>query len=343
MLGPNGDKGETNVGNRLRFAVRRTGTGHRPVRALAAALSGLVLAAMTMGPAGTVGARPLSLSDLTWISPSVGWLRVSPVGGQSGALYRTTNGGARWTLVSGHIEATSLVFRNKADGEALVPVVGSAGMCQVELTAVRTTDGGTTWGGPTSVHTQDAQDALAFHGARPFLLNGACAVADGTLMAPTSATRWSAVGSLGAQTGFPTVVSLTPSGSFATLVYGPGNGSKAPVIRGFVYRIATHTWHKVDIASIGLPARIAAASFVNGRAGVVATVNGAGNTVALWTTQNGGRSWARKAFTMNGAYVQPTVDMVTPSVVYAALSGDRALMLKSTDGGRRWIELTPPA
>jgi hypothetical protein len=307
----------------------------------------LSLTALTLGsvaPVGAAGLRSLSLSDLTFISPKLGWLRVAPVNAQTGALYRTADGGATWTLVSGHIGATSLVFRNKMDGEALVPVAGSAGMCQADLTAVATTDGGVLWQSPAAAHIQDAVSVLAFHGARPFLLNGACATSFATLMAPESGAKWGPVGEIGAnatKNGFPAIVALTPSGSFATLVYLSGSASQAPTIRGFAYRVKGHAWHMVKIASTGLPGRVVAASFINGRDGTVATVNSAGTSVTLWLTQSGGQTWS-KGLTVTGAGSQVGVDTVSQTVVYATVSGGHAALFRTTDAGHRWTQLPRP-
>jgi hypothetical protein len=317
----------------------------RRLRVIAPVLAAAALCAGTLGLVGVAGAQSVSLSDLTFISPSVGWLRVSPANGLAGSLYHTANGGASWTLVSSHIEATSMVFRNKLDGEALVPVYGSEGMCQVNLTAVETTDGGALWEAPAAVHTQDAPSVLAFHGTRPFLLNGSCATPYATLMGPEAGAKWANVGELGAnatKNGFPSVVSLTPSGSFATLAYPVYPAGQSSVLRGFVYRAQSHSWHMVDIASTGLPGRVIAASFVNASAGVVATTNSEGTSVTLWSTQNGGQAWT-KDLSVAGAGGQVELDVVNPSVAYAAVTtASVAHVYKSTDAGQHWTALPLP-
>jgi hypothetical protein len=287
--------------------------GRRRLRVIAPVLAAVALCAGTLGLVGVAGAQSVSLSDLTFISPSVGWLRVSPANGLAGSLYHTANGGASWTLVSSHIEAT--------------------------------TDGGALWEAPAAVHTQDAPSVLAFHGTRPFLLNGSCATPYATLMGPESGAKWANVGELGAnatKNGFPSVVSLTPSGSFATLAYPVYPAGQSSVLRGFVYRAQSHSWHMVDIASTGLPGRVIAASFVNASAGVVATTDTQGTSVTLWSTQNGGQAWT-KDLTVAGAGGQVELDVVNPAIMYATVtSGSLAHLYKSTDAGQHWTALPLP-
>jgi hypothetical protein len=224
-----------------------------------------------------------------------------------------------------------------------VYVQGSAGMCQVSMTAVVTSDGGVTWHGPAAVRGQDAGFALAFHGARPFLLNASCATPYATLQGPSAPGLWAQQGTLGfRRTGMPTVVSVTPSGSFAALAYASGSAGLTPRLQGFVYRTAARAWHGVPIASAGLAGRVVALSFVSAQGGIVATQNGEGTTLTLWSTANGGRTWTRAMTVAGSALAQ--LDLVTAHVAYAAVTRPSAApsLYKSTDGGRTWRAVTLP-
>jgi hypothetical protein len=336
--------------------ARRIGTGpHAAGRALrlaaGPAFAALVLSAAAVASAAGASARSVALSDLTFTTPSLGWLRVAPGFGVAGTLYRTDNGGVSWAVVSDHVEATSLVFKNRLDGTALVPVMGSAGMCALSLTAVSTTDGGVTWHNPAKIRAEDSPVALALSGGKPFLFNASCAGPYAAVQAPTSATGWSVLGKLTSQSpsaGFASVVSLTPNGTFAAVGYSAYGKAATPLIKGYVHRgtgVGLSSWHAVAIGSMGLPGHLTAISFANAKDGLVATENATTTALTLWATNNGGTSWS-VALTVTGDD-QAMLDLVNGKVAYAALTmpvsgGASSTLYKSTDGGLHWAPLVVP-
>lgn len=340
---------------RIRSLGRAQG-GTVRLGASAPALAALALAlAATLAPGPAASARSVSLSDLTFTTARLGWLRVSPGMGEAGTLYRTVDGGASWRVVSKAISATAVVFRNRLDGAALVPVVGSEGMCQVSLTAVTTTDGGVTWHDPAAIRAEDAPLALAFEGRTPVLLNASCAGPYGALQAPAGATVWRVLGRLALPArelktfGSASVVSLTPSGSFAVVGYSTYGQPGAPLLRGYVHRagagVGPKSWHSVPIGSQGLPGHLAAVSFANARDGVVATANAQSTDLTLWATRDGGRTWSKAAVVAGDD--QATLDLVNARVAYASVTrlaraGTSSRLLKSTDGGLAWAALRLP-
>jgi hypothetical protein len=244
-----------------------------------------------------------------------------------------------------------MVFRNRLDGIALVPMGGSAATCPLSLMAVTTTDGGVTWHSAATVRAQDAPVAIALSGGEPFLLNASCVGPYALVQAPSSAKAWTVLGHLPSDSQlftFASAVSLTPSGSFATVVY---SGIDQPLIKGYVHRglgVGLSTWRAVSIASTGLPGHVVAVSFANAKDGLVATQAATliGPTgVTLWATQNGGVTWS-KALTRAGDD-QPMLDLVNGRVAYAGVTqiargGTSSLLYKSLDGGLRWAPLTLP-
>jgi|GEM_PF-2592621 len=330
---------------RVRSAVRAA------IAAGAVAVLGL---AAGLGAPAQAAARQGAVNDLTFVTPRLGWVVVAPRIGRPGTLYRTENGGQSWRLVARGIAATSLVFRSRSDGEALVPVAGSAGMCHVGLTAVSSTDGGVTWHAPQAIRAEDAPVALAFEGAVPTLLNASCAGAYGAVQAPTAGTQWGLQGNLALSASLrrtyagATVVSLTSRGTFAVVGYA-NLGAGAPLLRGYAHRggrgLGPAAWRAEAIGAAGLPGRLVAVSFANVRQGIVATENAPGTALTVWSTANAGRTWSH-AFTVEHA-AQATLDMVGGGVAYASLTSDRgdgaSTLFKSVDGGVRWSRVVLPA
>lgn len=332
----------------------RPGRRRMRLRGFGPALAALALVAAAAGP-GIAAAHAGATSDLTFISPRLGWLRISPGAGQAGTLYRTETGGRSWTVVARAIEATSVAFRNRQDGAALVPVAGSAGMCQLGLTAVATTDGGLTWHNPISFRAEDSPVALAFEGTRPVLLNASCAGAYAALRAPVGAAAWGVLGRLAlgrtaARTHpSPSAASLTPSGSFAVVAYSGYGRTAEPLLRGYAHRAGKgagpKAWHAVSIGSTGLKGRIVAVSFPNASEGLVATENSAHTERTLWSTTSGGKAW-RRGLSFGGT-VQVELDLVAGGVAYATITRfagtvSTSRLYKSLDGGGTWRRLRLP-
>jgi hypothetical protein len=171
------------------------------------------------------------------------------------------------------------------------------------------------------------------------------------VQAPSSATAWGVLGHLPSESQlytFASAVSLTPSGSFATVAC---TGIDKPLIKGYVHRglgVGLSTWHAVSIASAGLPAHVVAISFANAEDGLVATQAAtlSGPTgLTLWATHNGGATWS-KALTLAGDD-QAVLDLVNGKVACAGVTqiargGASSLLCKSLDGGLRWAPLSLP-
>lgn len=319
----------------------------RLAKAAACAFASLVATA----PSLSAAQPPASVSDVTFISPSLGWMKVSLASSETGTLYRTTDGGRRWTAVDTSVSASMLSFRSEKQGEALVPL--GFGACQAQFTAVRTRNGGRTWQAPETVQASDGPSALALAPGRALLLNGSCAGPGATLLAPNPGGGvWRVLKNFSltkahAKAYFsPTAVSLIFHGKagFAAVAYLPMKNTAPPLILGYKTVDGGHAWHMITLGAGGLPAAVRSLSFTNAADGLASVTGRNGVGVYLYATSNGGRTWAR-TYHMAGA-TSATLDMVTPRVGYAAITeANRSAgsLLKTTDGGFAWHPISFPA
>lgn len=326
----------------------------RTLRSLVVPLAVSLLAvSMAFGPAFAASATPPApVSSVSFVTPLVGFVRIGPASGQGpGQVYGTVDGGAQWYKAGLPVEATLVVMGSPSVGVALVPL--GVGMCGAQWTAVTTQDGAYTWHHPTTVLASDGPDALAYGGARSFLLNGSCAGPYATLLTPGGAhSTWHTVATFQltkaeARRYFsPSAVSLTVHGrsGFAAIAYLGDTARTAPFLTGYTTTDGATTWHEVALGARGLQGTVRALSFANARDGIAATQNRRGTSVSLYATTDAGVHWTRTA-TVSGA--APTqLDLATARVGYAALvmEGSRPVgrLLKTGDGGRTWRTIALP-
>lgn len=323
-------------------------------RTLAIGAFALAAAGLAVGVSPAIASsRAATVTAVTFLSPSIGWVKLTPQGQRGGTLYRTTDGGARWSAVNVGLEATAFAFQNRAVGEALV--FAGAGACQAQFTVVRTTDGGQTWHYPAAVRGEDGPIALTLASGRGLLLNGSCAGPYAKMQgAQAGHSAWQVRHEFSLSHGqalryfSPTAVSLLFHGKsgFAALAYFPVKASSPPLLVGYASDNGGRTWSPVAIGNRGLGRPVYALSFTNARDGLAAVTQAKSSALTIYRTDDGGAHWYRSV-TVRGA-TGAQLDLVTPRDGYAGVntaSGPRAsyLLLKTTDGGRRWRATTRPS
>lgn len=316
--------------------------------ALAALLPASVLPAQAAQPARLV-------TQVSFASPQVGWIKVSPNGTGTGRLFRTLDGGTHWTEVDPSIQAIALGMQDAVHGAALVFVPGSAGACQEQLTAVETADGGKSWHNPAQMHAENGPTAVAETGGRALVLNGSCAGAYGTLQGLGSSPgsfeilHRFALTQAQAQAYFnPSAVSLQFHGAdgVAALAYLPVHSTSAPLVVIYASSTGGRNWREVSAISHGLGGTVHGMSFANDRDGIAAVTLPGGQRSALFETTDGGRVWTRTR-TLAGSLTSYALDLVTGKVGYAAVSTQegarvQSVLLKTLDGGRTWRPVGVP-
>lgn len=319
------------------------------IGAFALALAALAVAA---SPA-LASSRAATVTAVTFLTPSIGWVKVTPQGQRGGTLYRTTDGGARWAAVNVGLEATAFAFQSRTVGEALV--FAGAGACQAQFTVVRTTDGGQTWHHPAAVRGEDGPIALTLSSGRGMLLNGSCAGPYAKMQgAQAGKSAWQVQGEFSLSHGqalryfSPTAVSLLFHGrsGFAALAYFPVKASDPPLLVGYASGNGGRSWSPVAIGNHGLDRPVYALSFTNARDGLAALTQANSDALTIYRTSDGGAHWFRSV-TVHGA-TGAQLDLVTPRDGYAGVntaSGPRSayVLLKTTDGGKRWRTTARPS
>lgn len=318
----------------------------------ALALAASALPALAPSPAAAASGGAVSVTAVTFLSPSIGWVKVTPEGQSGGTLYRTTDGGLRWSAVNIGLQATAFAFQSKNVGEALV--FAGAGACQAQFTVVSTTDGGQTWHYPAAVRGEDGPIALTVASGRGMLLNGSCAGPYGKVQgAQAGKSAWQVEREFSLSHGqalkyfSPTAVSLLFHGKsgFAALAYFPVKTADPPLLVGYASSDGGRTWSPVALRNHGLVAPVRAVSFTNARDGLAATQPSNSTAFTIYRTSDGGAHWYR-SITVRGA-TGAQLDLVTPRAGYVGINtatGSHAgyRLLKTSNGGRSWKATARP-
>jgi photosystem II stability/assembly factor-like uncharacterized protein len=255
------------------------------------------------------------VSALSFTDPSHGWLlwnEGAAMGRNPVRVYRTTDGGAHWSLT-----AQSPTFNSTSTSTAGIPLA-----CD--------------------------KTGIAFPSASAGWLTSVCAVglADELLVSRDGGDTWSqqslplAAGSCDETACELTGPEFTDGTEFLTLGRYPG----APAL--LVSRDLGQTWQSVPLpAGSGVYPQI---RFFGTRRGVlVAGGSQASLGDVFYTTSDGGQTWTAVPqgvhFTQNGA----AIDFVSPGTGFAWILGGDApgssapAMYETTDAGRTWTSFSP--
>ena len=315
-------------------------------------LAAVVCAASVLSLPALAAPPPPVVTAVTFLSPSIGWVKLTPQGRSGGTLYRTVDGGKQWTAVNVGLQATAFAFQSQSVGEALV--FAGAGACQAQFTVVWTRDGGHTWHYPAAVRGEDGPIALTLAAGRGMLLNGSCAGPYGKVQgAPEGKSAWqvqdefSLTRSQALHYFSPTAVSLLFHGrsGFASLAYFPVKTASPPLLVGYATSDGGKAWRTVPLGNRGLGAPVRALSFTNARDGLAAVMPTNSTSLVLYRTTDGGAHWGRSLTVRKATAAQ--LDLVTPKAGYAAVNTLNGKtpgyeLLRTTNGGRTWRRTSRP-
>ncbi|HEX8857148.1 MAG TPA: hypothetical protein VF752_16255 [Thermoleophilaceae bacterium] len=294
------------------------------------------------GTPATGAGTPATPADIFFTSPTVGYVITRGAGG--GKIYRTTNGGAAWTLVTtAGANLNALWFENAGTGYA----VGDG------KTLVATTDGGDNWAAkPLGGVSGGNFGSIRCVGSTCILatVDGATLVrttdggGTGSEVSPSSQrvyvagfaspTRVVAVGEAGSTVASDdggqnfSPIGARLAGSFFELVATSGTVAWAPGANGSLAR-TTNGGQSWSGGGVPTSEDVVDVSFPDGSNGYALDSSG-----SLFKTTNGGGSWA---------LLDTGTSATPPSVL--ALDANRVLLVgpqgvrRSTDGGQAFSRI----
>ena len=263
---------------------------------------------------------------LTFADPRDGFLYAQSIATETGRLYRTTDGGSRWSLADGNLASGRFVPEVP---DFLSPQVGwmpiASGASPIAGGIETTTDGGSSWtihngGGTWSIGAVDlVSNDLGF--ALSQLPNGPNAV----IATHDGGRSWTQV-----------LPALTPTLSVAFSNPRDGWGLGLPLDPTAILATTDGGLHWSLVGHLPGPGRSLAATASPRMLWAVAVTAAGGN--ALYQSRDGGRAWMREASWQAAedgveAYA-PALDWVSPGHVYVQTLSFPVVRLAALHGHR---------
>lgn len=242
--------------------------------------------------------------EMEWVSPTVGF------GGCGGAMFKTTDGGASFTLKSGDPTCPYIWGMDFKDGN--VGIVGG-GIQGGSNGMFKTTNGGVTW---TRKYTGDCNTILYMSGTEWLSIDRAVVI-----RSTNDGESWSQIGTC--ETGLGQMVKVGNSGRLAGVsVYGTVSISDNGGVSW------TTTLNPIGNFGVG-EWDIHFGDNLNG------VVSGQGGTIYL--THDGGLTWQR----ITSGFATGIKDLKMYDANLGVAVGDFGYIMQTTNGGRFWNVMKP--
>jgi len=331
-------------------------------------LLALALAVSFAAPSATARTLGSTVLVMDFVTPTNGYEVVQPSARDGLAkLYRTTDGGRHWSVVTSRLPAVNagsrrhaihvqdirgLQFATTLDGALIIQSGASA--CQSPWAVFTTTDGGGTWHSAGTIAGEDGPVALAAPAsATPWVLIGSCAGTFATWYRDNEGGGWEQAGQFAPSRGQakeafnPSAVALQRLGARHATVDIAYYPAVAPyrttaLMQSYVTADGGRQWvsRRIGVSGLrGIVVSVAFASASDGASGLAITQNRDGSQILFWT-QDGGRQWVIvRSVTVpeslgTGSFDQ--VEWVTHSVAYVRMGN---VVWRTQDAGRIWVRL----
>ncbi len=297
------------------------------------------------------GRALVSGSAAQFLTASLAWIAIPQAGATTTELFHTSDGGQSWqqsTVQAGFVR--QMTFIDAQHGWMLVGKANAEGPAEI-VSVLRTTDSGKTWLNVATALPSDATPPghLPYGGQKTGMrfVNASTGWVTGTVFANSLA--WLYVTHDGGSTWNQQTLALPPNVPPSQLVIQPPTFFSAtdgllPVrfadsltnkdIAAVIY--VTHdggmTWHTTTPVS----AALSSSHFLDMRHGWLT------DGTHLFVTSNGGQHWATLTPSANFKRIT-LLDFVSETTGWAIshLGAGASFLLKTTDGGQIWTQITP--